>query len=54
MVAVKRCKIGLWDENVPGIQFDEDGISNYARLQQHLMKIIRLAKGKEGMVNNKG
>jgi N-acetyl sugar amidotransferase len=28
----------LWDSTVPGINFDEKGISNYARIQQHLMK----------------
>jgi N-acetyl sugar amidotransferase len=33
-----RCKLGIWDSSVPGIHFDENGISNYARIQQHLMK----------------
>lgn len=26
------CTRGLWDESVPGIEFDENGISNYAHL----------------------
>jgi N-acetyl sugar amidotransferase len=33
-----RCKLGLWDESIPGINIDGEGISNYARIQQHLMK----------------
>lgn len=31
------CKLGLWDETIPGIKFDSEGISNYARIQQKLM-----------------
>lgn len=26
------CAIGLWDESVPGIKFDEKGVSNYAKM----------------------
>ncbi len=37
MFSGKRCAIGLWEDNIPGIRFDENGISNYARIQQHLM-----------------
>lgn len=33
-----RCKRGLWDNSIPGIQFDREGISNYARLQYKMMK----------------
>jgi N-acetyl sugar amidotransferase len=33
-----RCTIGLWDSSLPGIHFDADGVSNYARIQYHLMK----------------
>ncbi len=32
------CKLGVWDETIPGIKFDEDGISNYAKIQRKLMK----------------
>jgi N-acetyl sugar amidotransferase len=42
----KRCKLGIWDNSIPGISFDEKGISNYARIQQHLMKDYPL--GDEG------
>lgn len=28
------CTLGIWDESVPGITFDNDGVSNFARLQQ--------------------
>lgn len=38
MNEIKRCKIGIWDETVPGIKFSEEGISNYAEIQKHLMK----------------
>ncbi len=31
------CKLGIWDETVPGITFDENGVSNYAKIQQKLM-----------------
>jgi N-acetyl sugar amidotransferase len=32
----KVCKIGVWDETVPGISFDENGMSNYAKLYNRL------------------
>lgn len=32
----KVCALGLWDESVPGIEFDNAGVSNYARLFQTL------------------
>ncbi len=28
----KVCTEGLWDESIPGIEFDENGVSNYAKL----------------------
>jgi N-acetyl sugar amidotransferase len=34
----KRCSLGVWDNTVPGIIFDDKGISNYARIQQKLME----------------
>lgn len=34
----KICREGLWDETIPGIKFDENGVSNYARIQKNLMK----------------
>lgn len=32
------CKLGVWDESVPGIEFDENGVSNYAKLFQTLVE----------------
>lgn len=34
---MKVCNIGIWDETVPGIKFDNHGISNYAKIQLKLM-----------------
>ena len=34
----KYCARGLWDETVPGITFDESGVSNYAKLYDRLVK----------------
>ena len=31
------CAKGVWDETIPGISFDENGISNFCRLQEKLM-----------------
>ncbi|MBL7909540.1 MAG: asparagine synthase (glutamine-hydrolyzing) [Bacteroidia bacterium] len=42
------CKLGVWDKTVPGITFDEAGISNYAKLFQTLTSAYpRGDKGKE-------
>ncbi len=35
---MKLCKMGVWDESIPGINFDKEGISNYARIQMALMR----------------
>jgi N-acetyl sugar amidotransferase len=32
------CTRGVWDESVPGIEFDNDGVSNYAHLFDHLVE----------------
>jgi len=34
----KVCNRGVWDESVPEIKFDEDGVSNYAHLHDALCK----------------
>ena len=34
----KICTRGVWDETIPGITFDENGISNYFYLMDKLMK----------------
>jgi len=31
------CTKGVWDETVPGISFDEEGVSNYAQIQERMM-----------------
>ena len=35
---MKICKLGVWDDSIPKIFFNEDGISNYAMIQEALMK----------------
>jgi N-acetyl sugar amidotransferase len=37
MESRRRCKLGIWDETIPGIVFDNEGICNYARIQLSLM-----------------
>jgi len=32
MLEFKRCSKGMWDSTVPGIEFDQKGISNYAKM----------------------
>lgn len=34
---MKVCTRGVWDESIPGISFDEDGVSNFCALQEKLM-----------------
>jgi len=41
------CTLGIWNETIPGIRFDENGVSNYAVIQQHLMKDF--PQGEEGI-----
>ena len=43
----QRCVIGLWDTSVPGIKFDENGVSNFCRMQQSLM--AQYPRGNKGM-----
>ena len=31
------CSIGIWDSTIPGIEFDENGVSNFCRLQQKMI-----------------
>ena len=42
----KVCKNGIWDESVPGIKFDDDGVSNYAHLFERLVK--EFPRGEKG------
>ncbi len=34
---MKVCTRGVWDESIPGISFDDDGVSNFCALQEKLM-----------------
>lgn len=42
------CSKGIWNETIPGISFDENGVSNFCKLQEAMMKEYpRGEKGKE-------
>lgn len=42
------CKKGLWDSSIPGIEFDDKGVSNFCKLQEHMIaEYPRGEKGKE-------
>lgn len=43
----RRCSRGIWDNSVPGIVFDNNGVSNYAKLFDKLCEAY--PKGKEGL-----
>lgn len=44
----KACSVGIWDNSIPGIKFDEKGVSNYAKIQYRLMEDFPRGKvGKE-------
>lgn len=46
------CKLGLWDESIPNIKFDENGISNYAKMFEHLCLLYpRGERGKKDWEN---
>ncbi len=35
---MKVCSKGIWNETIPGIAFDGNGISNFCKLQEHMME----------------
>ena len=37
----RRCSRGLWDTSIPGIKFDEEGVSNYCRQFEDLIAHFR-------------
>ena len=41
------CAKGVWDETVPGITFDENGVSNFCKLQEKMMQDH--PRGEKGM-----
>lgn len=43
----QRCARGLWDTTIPGIRFDEEGVSNFAKMQESLM--AQYPRGAEGL-----
>ena len=46
------CSLGLWDESVPGVTFDEKGVSNYAKM---FLKFIELyPRGEKGRIEWEG
>lgn len=44
----QNCVMGLWDESVPGIRFDEKGVSNYAKMFQKFIELY--PRGEKGLV----
>jgi len=43
----KICRKGIWDTTVPGITFDENGVSNFCRMQESMMK--QYPRGEKGL-----
>jgi len=43
------CKLGIWNSSVPGIKFDENGVSNFAKMQLSLME--QYPRGKKGLTD---
>ncbi|MDP3463678.1 MAG: N-acetyl sugar amidotransferase [Bacteroidales bacterium] len=41
------CTKGIWDESIPGIAFDESGMSNFCKLQEHMM--AQYPRGDQGL-----
>jgi N-acetyl sugar amidotransferase len=51
----KICALGIWNSTIPGITFDENGVSNFAGIQQKLMEDYpRGEKGKLDWINIAG
>jgi N-acetyl sugar amidotransferase len=46
------CTLGVWDESVPGIEFDENGVSNYARMFQKFIELY--PRGEKGLKDWEG
>jgi N-acetyl sugar amidotransferase len=43
----QRCTKGLWDTTIPGIKFDENGVSNFCKMQESLMN--QYPRGEAGL-----
>jgi N-acetyl sugar amidotransferase len=46
---MRICTKGVWDESIPGISFDENGISNYCKLQETMMSSY--PRGEKGLAD---
>ncbi len=44
---MKICTKGVWDETIPGITFDENGVSNFCKLQETMMDTY--PRGEKGL-----
>jgi N-acetyl sugar amidotransferase len=44
---MKICSKGVWDESIPGIKFDSEGVSNFAKIQEVLMN--EYPRGEKGL-----
>ena len=44
---MKICSKGIWNDTIPGISFDENGVSNFCKLQEVLMK--QYPRGEQGL-----
>ena len=42
----RKCALGIWDDTIPGIQYNASGISNYAEMFQKLVE--QYPKGEKG------
>jgi hypothetical protein len=43
----QRCNVGLWDESIPGIKFDDEGVSNYAKMFKKFIELY--PRGEKGL-----
>lgn len=46
---MRICTKGVWDETIPGISFDENGVSNYCTLQETMM--AQYPRGNKGLTD---
>jgi len=46
---IKRCARGIWDETLPGIQFNEKGVSNYYRIFERFSELYPKGDGSESL-----
>ncbi|MBI4646593.1 MAG: hypothetical protein HY738_08380, partial [Bacteroidia bacterium] len=47
MNELKVCSIGVWNSTIPGIKFDEQGVSNFCKMQKKMMEDY--PRGKKGL-----